>query len=186
VLYALKLIALLRHTEAATLRFEHWDPEASPLGSLVAVDPKNGVTRQVPVHPTLAGILGEWRLGGWAAMMGRSPTPGDLIVPSRQGNVRAPAGAQVQLLEDLAKLGLRIEASTRNRRGHDLRRTGITLARNDGANDAWLRYISHGPRPNEMLDLYSTPPWPSLCETMGKLRIQRRQGQVIALASGAQ
>lgn len=186
VLYALKLIALLRHGEAATLRWELWDAAAMPLGMLHINDPKNGVSRQVPVHPTLAAILAEWRLAGWAEMMGRSPQPRDLIVPSRQENVRAPAGAQVQLIEDLEKLGLRVEAGTRNRSGHNLRRTGITLARGDGAIDAWLRFISHGPRPGEMLDVYSTPPWEQLCTEMSKLRIERRQGQVIALASGAQ
>ncbi len=35
----------------------------------------------MPAHPTLAAILAEWKLSAWAAMMGRQPTPDDLIVP---------------------------------------------------------------------------------------------------------
>jgi hypothetical protein len=38
-------------------------------------------SKHIPVPPTLAAMLAEWKLGGWAAMMGRHPEPNDLIVP---------------------------------------------------------------------------------------------------------
>jgi hypothetical protein len=42
---------------------------------------KMDAVKHVPVHPTLAVMLAEWKLGGWAEMMGRAPGPDDLIVP---------------------------------------------------------------------------------------------------------
>jgi len=42
---------------------------------------KTDAVKHVPVHPTLAAMLAEWKLGGWAEMMGRAPGPDDLIVP---------------------------------------------------------------------------------------------------------
>lgn len=183
VLYALKFLAMLRHGEAARLTWEEWDAAARPLGMIQLGETKSKYPRQIPVHPTLARVLATWKLGGWMATYGRAPSPTDLIVPARTMRVRAPAGAQVQLLEDLTRLGLRTEAGkTRNRRGHDLRRTAITLARTDGAIDSILRWISHGPRGNEMLDVYSSPPWDALCGEMAKLRVELREGKVIALA----
>jgi hypothetical protein len=60
-----------------------------------------------------------------------------------------PSRTQKQLIADLGRLDLRQRAGAeehrRNRRGHDLRRTFITLARADGAADSWLRWITHGP-----------------------------------------
>ena len=85
--YALEGIAGLRLGEAAGLRFRHYDPSLKPLGRLlIATSYDKGRTktkqpRRMPVHPTLAAILAEWRLSGWPAMMGRQPTPDDLIVP---------------------------------------------------------------------------------------------------------
>jgi hypothetical protein len=40
---------------------------------------KTDVVKHIPVHPTLAAMLAEWKLGGWAAMIGRHPEPDDLI-----------------------------------------------------------------------------------------------------------
>jgi hypothetical protein len=42
---------------------------------------KTGRTRFMPVHPTLATMLAEWRLVGWPAIFGRTPNPDDLICP---------------------------------------------------------------------------------------------------------
>jgi hypothetical protein len=32
------------------------------------------------VHPTLAAMLAEWKLGGWAQLIGRAPGSDDVIV----------------------------------------------------------------------------------------------------------
>lgn len=185
VLYALKLLAALRHGEAASLTWRQWDPATRPLGAINLGRTKSGVPRQIPVHPTLARMLAAWRLSGWFGVYGRQPAPEDLVVPTRAMRHRAPAESQKQLLADLAKLGLRTEAgATRNRRGHDLRRTLITLARSDGAIDSWLRMVTHGPKGAEMLDVYSSPPWEALCAEIAKVRIELRQGAVVALAAG--
>jgi hypothetical protein len=45
---------------------------------------KTDAVKHVPVHPMLAAMLAEWKLGGWAEMMGRAPGPDDLIVPLPQ------------------------------------------------------------------------------------------------------
>ena len=42
---------------------------------------KTDSSKHISVHSTLAAMLAEWKLGGWAAMMGRHPEPDDLIVP---------------------------------------------------------------------------------------------------------
>jgi integrase len=71
LLYALKGLAGLRHGEAAGLRWRHYDARAEPLGRLVVAcsytrdGTKTEVTREVPIHPTLAAMLAEWRLEGW-------------------------------------------------------------------------------------------------------------------------
>lgn len=177
VLYALKSIAMLRHGEAAALTWAQRE-DVEPLGALNLGKTKSGVPRRVPIHKTLAGILDAWWSTGWASLYGRAPTIEDLIVPTRRNTVHAPAESQKQLVADLEVLGLRIRASSRNRRGHDLRRAVITLCRSDGAADAWLRWITHGPRKNEMLDVYSTPPWAVLCEQIEKLKLPRLRGAV--------
>jgi integrase len=85
------------------------------------------------VHPSLAKILIKWRDEGWREMMGRAPTPDDLVVPcpAREkfaaGRMSDKNYSRKRLMEDLTVFGLR------HRRGHDLRRTMISLARRDGA-----------------------------------------------------
>lgn len=75
VIYALKALAAVRHEEVAALRWRHYDPTLEPLGRLViAVAWESNVrretptkterTRRVPVHPELAKLLAEWKLGG--------------------------------------------------------------------------------------------------------------------------
>jgi integrase len=92
VVYALELLAGVRTGEAAALRWRHYDPTVTPLGKLLVArsyntrrniekTTKTDAVKHVPVHPVLAAILAEWKLGGWAEMMGRAPGPDDLIVP---------------------------------------------------------------------------------------------------------
>jgi hypothetical protein len=60
----------------------------------------------------------------------------------------------------------------RHRRGHDLRRTFITLAQVDGARRDLLETITHGPRGN-IINVYTTFPWPALCAEVAKLKIEK-------------
>ncbi len=189
VLYALEGLAALRHGEAAGLRWRHYDPTLSPLGGLtIATSYDKGRTktkrsRRVPVHPTLAAMLAEWKLGGWPKMMGRPPGPDDLVVPMPKsarialGTMRSKNESYKRLRRDLRLLGLRA------RRGHDLRRTMISLTRMDGARPDLLQVCTHNPKKGAgTIDLYTTYEWRSLCEEVGKLRIERRpRGQIIDL-----
>lgn len=202
VQYALEGIAALRLGEAVGLRWRHYDGAKEPHGQLLIATSynkgrtKTKVARRMPVHPTLAAILAEWKMQGWPAMMGRIPTADDLLVPlppehaERRRKDRASEGMRSKtyvfkrLRDDLAMLKLR------HRRGHDLRRTMISLARTDGARKDILELCTHTPRKGSAIDLYTTFPWEALCEEVSKLNVQRRTsyGDVVplhAIADGA-
>jgi hypothetical protein len=55
----------------------------------VAKGTKTETTKTIPVQLTLAAMLAEWKLGGWAVMMGRSPEPDDLVLPLPPATVAA-------------------------------------------------------------------------------------------------
>lgn len=189
VLYGLKMLAALRHSEAARLTWSQYDQVAKPLGAINLGVTKSGVPRRMPVHPTLAKLLATWKLSGWSTIYGRKPTADDLIVPTRNmtdanpgGTAREAAESQKQLIADLGLLGLRTKAGkTVNRRGHDMRRTFITLARTDGATKDILRWVTHGPTAGEMMDLYSSFDWSALCAEVSKLKIGLREGALVPL-----
>jgi integrase len=187
VFYALEGIAGLRLGEAAGLRFRHYDPSLKPLGRLLIATSydlgrtKTKQPRRMPVHPALAAILAEWKLSGWPAMMGREPTPDDLIVPRppdhalRRKEGWTPDGMRdksycfKRFREDLGLLGFR------HRRGHDMRRTMVSLTREDGARKDILELCTHNPQKSgSSIDVYTTFPWDALCGEVAKLRIQRR------------
>jgi len=172
VLYALKFLAAgARHGEASRLRWRDYDPTIQPLGRIVLGKTKSGVPRQIPVHPTLAKILSEWKLRGWREIYGRDPEPFSDEHP--RGTVRHPNESQHALVFDLKLLGLRVEAGAkRRRRGHDLRRTFISLARADGALKDTLRLITHGPEAGDMMDLYTSLTWADFCAEIVKLKIE--------------
>lgn len=67
---------------------------------------------------------------------------------------------------DLRALGLR------HRRGHDLRRTFVSLAREDGAAPDVLRLATHAPS-RDILDAYTSVSWERLCEEFSRLRVER-------------
>lgn len=171
--YALIAFCGLRHGEAAGRRWRDYDPLSRPLGRLVVSTQyddqplKTEQPRLVPVHPTLAAILAEWRLTGFGSYLGRSPKPGDWIVPSRLGACRSVRHTHSKLQQDLERLGLR------PRRTHDLRRTLITIARADGADKEVLRAITHGAS-SDVLDMYTSYPWETLCRAISGVRISRR------------
>lgn len=171
MLYALLFLTGSRFGEVAGLKWSDLDLRMSPLARLrVSRSYEHGTKtdqpRQVPVHPLLLDLLMEWRSGGFVEIVGRAARPGDLIVPSRELAMRSRHHTRNKFLEDIKKLGLR------HRRVHDSRRTLITLARVDGARKDVLEQITHGARGN-ILDMYTTLPWPTLCEAIQCLRLKR-------------
>ena len=158
-----------------------------PLGGLLIATSydlgrtKTKQPRRMPVHPTLAAILAEWRLSGWPAMMGRQPTPDDLIVPrSPDHALRRKAGWTPDGMRDKSYSFKRFREDLdllkfRRRRGHDLRRTMVSLTREDGARKDILELCTHNPQKSgSSIDVYTTFPWDALCGEVAKLRIQRR------------
>jgi integrase len=186
VLTAIEGLGGTRHGEAAGLRWSNYFADAKPLGKLVIARSydKNGTktesTRLVPVHPVLAQLLRWWCEGGWAVAYGRAPMPADLIVPRprdeddlgravsviRSDSLWLADEALRMLHRDLDMLGMR------RRRGHDLRRTFITLAQEDGAQRDILRVITHAPDAADVMSLYTSYPWPRLCAEVAKLKIE--------------
>ncbi|MBM4185591.1 MAG: hypothetical protein FJ207_15455, partial [Gemmatimonadetes bacterium] len=177
VLYALEGIGGLRHGEAAGLRWRHYESDL-PLDALqVARSYKNkrGTktqrARRMPVHPVLAEKLRAWKAGGWVAMMGREATPDDLVCPcpAREqfpaGRMRDKNYSRKCLMADFKALRLR------HRRGHDLRRTMISLARRDGARRDLLEICTHTPSSSHAIDLYTEFEWKDLCGEVAKLRL---------------
>jgi hypothetical protein len=69
-----------------------------------------------------------------------------------------------RMVDDLKALEMR------HRRGHDLRRTFITLARQDGARPDLLEMCTHAPRGN-IMNLYTSMPWEALCAEVAKLQV---------------
>jgi integrase len=75
LVYAFGLLAGMRPGEVAALRWRHYDASAEPLGRLLVATAyntkrnitkgtKTETTKTIPVHPTLAAMLAEWRLSG--------------------------------------------------------------------------------------------------------------------------
>lgn len=120
--------------------------------------------RDVPVHPRLAAALAAWKLSGWAHTYGRSPRPEYLIVPTRRQTPRGQRESRNQLVRDLGLLDLR------HRRGHDLRRSFISLARGAGARRDLLEAVTHGPK-GDIVSMYTTFEWAPLCAEVAKLTI---------------
>ena len=71
----------------------------------------------------------------------------------------------------------------RHRRGHELRRTFISLARSDGARTDILRRVTHKPPP-EVIEGYTTFEWEVVCREVTKLKLHRRgAAEVVALSA---
>lgn len=183
VYYALEALAGLRLGEASGLLWRNCgvQPESQPLGMLLVAFsygrpfPKGDVCRPVPIHPTLAAILAEWKLHGWAEFMGRQPTDDDLVVPrapgttSKHGPWRTKGYVYDRFEQDLETLGIP------HRRSHDLRRTFISLARSAGAMTDVLRRVTHKP-PTEVIEGYTTFEWEVVCREVVKLKIEQMTG----------
>ncbi len=190
VLYALMGIGGLRSGEAAGLRWGRWLTDRDPLSALDIVTSydtgrtKTGKPRTLPVHPTLSALLSEWRLSGWAEAFGRPPKDDDLVVPLLRRK-RTPAGRMrdknviwKDFNRDQQTLGFR------HRRAHDLRRTMISLSRDDGARADLLVACTHS-RKGNIVDLYTEFSWGALCAEVSKLRITREQPRIVELKVAA-
>lgn len=192
VVYAIELLAGTRPGEAAALRWRNYESAKKPLGELLvarsysakldtAKGTKTDAVRHVPVHPTLAVILAEWRLQGWEQMIGRTPGPDDLIVPLPPADAAARTrkcgepyrpdyySRRRWVDEDLPALGWR------HRRHYDTRATFITLALEDGADRATLETrVTHTKRTRSAFDMYNRGlQWEATCRELAKLRISR-------------
>jgi integrase len=193
VTYAIELLAGLRPGESAALRWRHYDSSTEPLGKLLvasAYSSKRNVTKgtktetvkHVPVHSTLAAMLGEWKLSGWAAMMGRAPEADDLIIPmppadAAQRTTRvddepfrtAYYSARRWREDDLPALGWR------HRRHYDMRASFITLALEDGADPHVIETrVTHTKKSRSAFDGYNRGrQWELTCTEVAKLKIAR-------------
>ena len=188
VIYALAFFTGMRLGEVAGRQWRDYDDKAKPLGKLVCATQYDGLAlkgdpdfaREVPVHPTLAKVLAQWRLV-FPVLYGRAPKPDDFIVPKRA--VGRPGGKPaVGMTPGAMKQrntwrNLQIDYETlgfRRRRFHDTRRTLISIALNDGANEYLLRWITHGPPKSTAFDSYASPPWEALCKQIACLDVRLR------------
>lgn len=217
VLYAVLFFAALRIGEAVQRRWRDYEPEQEPLGSLAVVSAwntkhhretgtKTRRARSVPVHPELARVLAAWKLSGWGALMGRPPTPEDLLFPvadrwreaAGSASIPPPTGSASSSSFEVEKEDTRPRSSKavlnalkrdcrrlgfRERRIHDTRRSFISWARGAGANDGILRWVTHGAGKRTILDDYTTPPWPDLCSQVLVLRLDLRSGLVLPVTA---
>lgn len=168
VFYALKYLGAMRQGEAAGLRWSDI-AEASPLDRITIARSYEGPVktdrpRAMPVHPALAAILESWLASGWEATYGRAPKPEDLVVPTRRFGMRNDRDAQTALHLDLTLLGLRL------RRGHDLRRSLISHAQEDGAAPHVLKLCTHGDG-QDIIGQYTTISWQVRCAELAKLQV---------------
>jgi integrase len=175
--YAFKALAGLRHGEVAGLRWRHYDPAAEPLHRLLVATSydtgrtKTEVTRRVPVHPALAGLVATWKADHWKDIYGRKPKPTDLIVPTRNMTTVNANDAGRAMKYDLDKLELRKEAGEhRDRGGHDLRAWFITTCQENGAHRDLLRVVTHTGK-GDVVSGYTRATWAALCAEVAKLRV---------------
>lgn len=178
VYYSLGLLAGMRAGEINGVQWRDLDTDADPLGRLLVATQAHAATgeeltkteavKEVPVHPTLAKILDEWRRNGFALFFGRHPQPGDLIVPSRQdGRSPRSTGMCGALSRDLDRVGLRSEGRSR----HAMRSTFLSLLEVDGASMGLVRRATHA-APSDAFGGYLRPPWSAVCREVGKLRVE--------------
>ncbi len=103
--------------------------------------------------------------------------------PRRKGRVRWPGSmlnkdwVWKRLRPDVRLLG------ARERRVHDLRRTGISLAIEDGAEDLILKRGTHAP-PRHVMALYTSVQWKTLCREVAKLTLERPVPGVVVQLPG--
>jgi len=202
LVYAFGLLAGMRPGEAAALRWRHYDPTAQPLGRLLVATSyntkrnatkgtKTETTKTIPVHSTLAAMLAEWKLGGWAAMMGRPPTADDLIIPLPPATVAKRTKREGEPFRGYDYSGKRWREvdlpalGWRERQLYDTKSTFITLAIEDGADATIIRdRVTHTKVKRSAFDGYDRGPhWEATCREVSKLRIARRRDLATGVAT---
>ncbi len=198
--YALLFLTGTRSSEAIGLCFEDWNREAEPLGRihlrrqwhdqlreyapLKGKPDCPGPPRDVPVHPTLAKMLSEWKLSGFEKYFGRKPKPEDPIIPSVRGAAhrRTLRNSLKHLQADCERLDVRpvggvSDAITQ----HQSRNSFITLAAAHGAPEAWIKRITHNAS-GDVLAGYMVNDWDAMCRVVECIPVQvQTYGEVIAM-----
>jgi integrase len=178
VQYAMLGVGALRDGEMCAMTWGELQIE-SPLNRMVVRKShdsnrtKTVPERWMPIHPVLQEMLSVWA-ERWPAAYGKDIGPGELVVPvvaSQNQGPRLPTGTMRnnnwvyhRWVQDLAALGLR------HRRVHDLRRTFISLAIGDGADERLLKYGTHA-APRHVMGLYTSPEWKKVCAEVSKLKL---------------
>lgn len=198
LLYAFMLLAGMRPGEASALRWRHYDRAVQPLGRITVAlaydsrrhrekSTKTDATRYVPVHPTLAAILAEWKLSGWSAMCGREPEPDDLILPlppdaasarrTREGEpFRTEPYNGKRWREVDAPAIAKLAPEWRYRELYAMKATFITLVLDDGADPHVIESrVTHTKRSRSAFDGYNRGrQWEITCAEVAKLKLSRR------------
>lgn len=200
LLHAFMLLAGMRPGEASALRWRHYDPTLQPLGQLtvsVAYDSrrhrekstKTEATRHVPVHPTLAAMLAEWKLAGWEALCGRKPEPEDLIIPLPPADAAARRTRSGEPFRTEAYNGKRWREfdlpvlAWRPRELYAMKATFITLVLDDGADPHVIETrVTHTKRSRSAFDGYNRGrQWELTCAEIVKLKLARRDAELEAV-----
>ena len=184
--YAIGCLGGIREGEISALTWADYDTNLEPLHRLYVSksytrrnkrvkSTKNEVARWVPVHRAVAALLAEWSLHGWEDMLGRKPTPEDLLVPNREGRHLTDLNLWGNLQHDLKVLGWE------HRRFHDTRATFTTYAVAGGASWELVKHITHGVkrRSRRMAEVYIRPPWEVLCGLVQGIKLQLRGEAVL-------
>lgn len=185
--YAISFLAGVRHGEIAGLYMRNVVAD-EPLQKLLVPfsyggRTKTDATRKVPIHPVLAAMIAEWKLGGFERWAGRRWTPDDYLLPGKDPRSRKVVRgdptrrysrhvayhALVNDGGDLDTLGFR------HRRIHDARRTFISLGRKGGADKDVLKDITHAPS-KQVFDMYTSYDWETKCEAVLCIKVGRRRG----------
>lgn len=140
-----------------------------------------GPARDLPVHPALAAMLAEWKLGGFTDWVERKPRADDHLVPDHGGGVLSLRKIAYWMEKDAERLRLPLRQAT-----HISRRTFITLAVAAGASPAWVDRITHNSS-GDVLAGYTVNDWDAMCDVVKRLRVERKaEGEVVALRGAGQ
>ena len=176
--YALEYLGGLRLGEASGLRVRHLELDKRPLSAMLIARSyarartKTKTSKRMPIHPVLHTLLVDWLEHGFPEMFGRSPEPDDFVVPrppnsrSKFGPARDKNLVRKKLLKDLDVLDLR------HRRSHDLRRSFITHAQQDGAAPHVLIRLTHpSAKKATAFAGYTEFQWADYCRELSKLSV---------------
>lgn len=175
VLYALYFFTGLRANEAPAIRFKNYEPSTTPLGRLTITkafrkrqesSTKTKTTHLIPVHPTLAVILGDWQSKGFEVFSGHKPTPEDFLVPNADLTPKTYSAIYTAFKRDCRLVGIT------PKRLHDTRATFISTALDDGANRDALKRVTHPSPKADVFDTYDQVAWRRVCRAMSALKIE--------------